>query len=85
MTSSNKLTEEMKEYRGTLTSSGKDSPHRSRSIEENLSLFSDMKAGKFPDGFCVLRAKIDNSSPNMNMRDSTLYRIKRATHPITGE
>lgn len=77
--------EEMREYRGTLTEPGKDSPYRSRSIDENLQLFQQMKDGKLPDGKCVLRAKIDNSSPNLNMRDPTIYRIKRATHPITGD
>ena len=77
--------EEMKVYRGTLTEPGKDSPFRTRSIEKNLQLFSDMREGKLPDGRCILRAKIDNSSPNMNMRDPTLYRIKRASHPMTGE
>ena len=76
--------DEMRTYRGTLTEPGKDSPYRSRSIEENLKLFDEMKNGKYPDGHCVLRAKIDNSSPNMNMRDPTLYRIKNAIHPITG-
>jgi glutaminyl-tRNA synthetase len=75
----------MKEYRGTLTEPGKNSPYRSRSIEENLRLFEDMKAGKLPDGKCILRAKIDNLSPNMNLRDPALYRIKRASHPITGD
>ncbi len=74
----------MKELRGSLTEPGRDSPHRNRSIEENLLLFRDMRNGKFPDGFCVLRAKIDMKSPNMNMRDPTLYRIKRDNHPITG-
>ena len=77
--------DEMKAYRGTLTEPGKNSPHRARSVEDNLRLFADMRSGKFPDGHCVLRAKIDMSSPNMNLRDPTLYRIKRATHPITGD
>jgi len=77
--------EEMKAYRGTLTEPGKDSPYRTRSVEENLQLFADMRAGKYPDGHCVLRAKIDMSSPNMNLRDPTLDRIKRATPPITGD
>ena len=77
--------EEMKVYRGTLTEPGKDSPFRSRPIEESLRLFAEMREGKLPDGRCILRAKIDNSSPNMNMRDPTLYRIKRASHPMTGE
>lgn len=75
----------MREYRGTLTEPGKESPYRNRSVEENLELFLGMKEGKFPDGHCVLRAKIDMKSPNINMRDPTLYRIKRATHPITGD
>ena len=79
------LTEEMKVYRGTLTEPGKDSPYRTRSIKENLRLFSEMKDGKLPDGKCILRAKINNFSPNMNLRDPALYRIKRATHPITGD
>lgn len=75
----------MREFRGTLIEPGKDSPHRIRSIEENLELFEAMRAGKFPDGHCILRAKIDNTSPNMNMRDPTLYRIKTQSHPITGD
>jgi glutaminyl-tRNA synthetase len=74
----------MRLYRGTLTEPGRDSPFRSRSIDENLKLFEDMRTGKFSDGHCVLRAKIDNTSPNINMRDPTLYRIKNAPHPITG-
>ena len=76
--------EQMKELRGTLTKPGQDSPYRTRSVEENLQLFRDMKEGKMEDGKCVLRAKIDMSSPNMNLRDPTLYRIKRAEHPLTG-
>jgi len=76
--------DQMKEYRGTLTEPGKDSPYRKRGISENLDLFESMATGKFPDGHCVLRAKIDNTSPNLNLRDPTLYRIKRAVHPITG-
>lgn len=67
-----------------MTEPGKNSPYRNRNREENLSLFRDMKNGKFPDGHCVLRAKIDMSSPNLNMRDPTLYRIKRDSHPIKG-
>jgi len=74
----------MKEYRGTLTEPGKNSPYRDRSVEENLRLFRGMRAGHFADGHCVLRAKIDMSSPNTNMRDPTLYRIKKEAHPITG-
>ncbi|MEA1888755.1 MAG: glutamine--tRNA ligase/YqeY domain fusion protein [Pseudomonadota bacterium] len=78
--------EETREYRGTLTESGKESPHRSRSIEENLSLLAAMKAGEFEDGSRVLRAKIDMASPNMNMRDPTLYRIRHGViHHQTGE
>lgn len=77
--------EEMRTYRGTLTEPGKDSPHRSRSVEENLQMFRNMKNGKYPDGYCVLRAKIDMQSPNLNMRDPTLYRIKKETHPLTGD
>lgn len=75
----------MREYRGTLTEPGIDSPYRTRSVQENLELFQSMKDGKFPDGKCVLRAKIDTSSPNLNLRDPTIYRIKRASHPITGD
>ncbi|MCC6804801.1 MAG: glutamine--tRNA ligase/YqeY domain fusion protein [Anaerolineae bacterium] len=77
--------EEIREYRGTLTEPGKDSPYRDRSIEENLDLFQRMKAGNFPDGTRVLRAKIDMSSPNLNLRDPVLYRILHATHPRTGD
>ena len=76
--------EEIREYRGTLTEPGKESPHRGRSVEENLSLFERMRAGEFEEGECVLRGKIDMSSPNMNMRDPTIYRIKKATHHRTG-
>ncbi|CAB9501501.1 Glutamine--tRNA ligase [Seminavis robusta] len=77
--------EEMREYRGTLTEPGKDSPHRSRSIEENLELFEGMRDGKFKEGEHVLRAKIDMSSPNINMRDPALYRIKHESHQETGD
>ena len=78
--------EQMREYRGTLTESGKDSPHRERSIEENLDLFERMRKGEFEDGAHVLRAKIDMSSPNINMRDPTLYRIRHGIiHHQTGE
>ncbi|MFN8562008.1 MAG: glutamine--tRNA ligase/YqeY domain fusion protein [Anaerolineae bacterium] len=77
--------EEIREYRGTLTEPGKESPYRSRSVEENLDLFQRMKAGEFPDGTCVLRAKIDMSSPNLNLRDPVIYRILHATHPRTGD
>ncbi len=77
--------DEIREYRGTLTEPGKESPHRSRSVEENLQLFERMRAGEFQEGAYVLRAKIDMASPNMNMRDPTLYRIRRAPHHRTGE
>ena len=77
--------EEIREHRGTLTEAGKDSPYRVRSVEENLSLFEDMRAGKFEEGECVLRAKIDMASPNLNMRDPVIYRIKKATHHRTGD
>jgi len=77
--------EQIRQYRGTLTEPGKESPYRKRSPEENLRLFEDMRAGKFNDGECVLRAKIDMASPNLNMRDPTLYRIRRETHHRTGD
>jgi len=77
--------DEMREYRGTLTEPGKNSPYRDRSIEENLGLFERMKAGEFPDGSRTLRAKIDMASPNMSMRDPALYRIKHAHHHRTGD
>lgn len=77
--------EEMRDYRGTVNESGKDSPHRSRSAEENLDLLTRMRAGEFPDGSRTLRAKIDMSSPNMNMRDPVLYRIARVHHQRTGD
>ena len=77
--------EEIREYRGTLTEPGKDSPYRSRSIEENLDLFRRMKSGEFDDGAHVLRAKIDMTSPNLNMRDPTIYRIRKAAHHRTGD
>ena len=77
--------EEIREYRGTLTEPGKESPYRNRSIEENLDLFRRMRAGEFPDGSKVLRAKIDMSSPNINMRDPVIYRIARMTHHNTGD
>ncbi len=76
--------EEMREYRGTLTEPGKESPYRNRSIEENLDLFRRMRAGEFPDGTHVLRAKIDMASPNINMRDPVLYRIRHEEHHRTG-
>ena len=77
--------DEIREYRGTLTEPGKNSPYRERSMEENLDLFERMKNGEFPDGSKVLRAKIDMSSPNMNMRDPVIYRIARMTHHNTGD
>lgn len=77
--------EEIREYRGTLTEPGKNSPYRDRSIEENLELFEQMKNGEFKDGERVLRAKIDMSSPNINMRDPVIYRIAHATHHNTGD
>jgi glutaminyl-tRNA synthetase len=76
--------EEIRKYRGTLTEPGKNSPHRERPVEENLGLFERMKAGEFPDGSRVLRAKIDMSSPNLNMRDPVMYRILHAEHHRTG-
>jgi len=77
--------EQMREYRGTLTEPGKNSPYRDRSVEENLDLFERMKKGEFEDGAMVLRAKIDMASPNVNMRDPAMYRIKRTSHPRTGD
>ena len=76
--------QEMREYRGTLTEPGKNSPHRERSVDENLALFAGMRAGEFADGSKVLRAKIDMASPNLNLRDPILYRIMRAQHHRTG-
>ena len=76
--------DEMRAYRGTLTEPGKDSPYRNRSVEENLDLFTRMKAGEFPNGSHVLRAKIDMASPNMNMRDPAMYRILHSEHQRTG-
>jgi glutaminyl-tRNA synthetase len=77
--------EEIREHRGTLTESGKDSPYRTRAVAENLDLFERMRAGEFPDGARVLRAKIDMASPNLNMRDPVLYRILHAEHHRTGD
>jgi glutaminyl-tRNA synthetase len=77
--------DEIREYRGTLTEPGRNSPYRDRSVEENLGLFQRMRAGEFPDGAHVLRAKIDMASPNINMRDPTLYRIRHASHHRTGD
>jgi glutaminyl-tRNA synthetase len=76
--------DQIREYRGTLTEPGKESPYRDRSVEENLGLFRRMRAGEFPDGSRVLRAKIDMASPNMNLRDPVMYRILHADHPHTG-
>jgi len=77
--------EEMREYRGTLTEVGKESPWRNRNIEENLELFRGMRNGDYPEGRYVLRAKIDMSSPNLNMRDPVIYRIKHESHQATGD
>jgi glutaminyl-tRNA synthetase len=77
--------EQIREFRGTLTRPGKESPYRNRSVEENRELFERMREGEFPDGSRVLRAKIDMASGNMNMRDPVMYRILRATHPRTGD
>jgi glutaminyl-tRNA synthetase len=77
--------DEIREHRGTLTKPGKDSPYRNRSIEENLDLFERMRAGEFEDGTHVLRARIDMQSPNLNMRDPTIYRIRRVSHHRTGD
>ena len=77
--------EEVRQYRGSLTEPGKESPYRNRSIEENLDLFERMRAGEFPDGARTLRAKIDMASPNLNLRDPVMYRILRATHHRTGD
>ena len=77
--------EEMKAYRGTLTEAGKESPYRNRSVEENLDLFRRMRAGEFPDGSRTLRAKIDMSSPNINMRDPAIYRIVHVHHHRQGD
>jgi len=76
--------EEMKEYRGTLNDPGKDSPYKGRSVDENLDLLKKMKAGIFKDGEHLVRAKIDMASPNLNLRDPALFRIKHASHPATG-
>ena len=77
--------EQIREYRGTLTEPGKESPYRNRSVEENLQLFEEMKNGKYADGEKVLRAKIDMASPNMNMRDPVIYRVAHLTHHNTGD
>ena len=77
--------DEMREYRGTLTEPGRDDPNRERSVEENLRLFTEMKEGKYADGEKVLRARIDMSSPNINMRDPILYRVAHLSHQNTGD
>ncbi|MBI4673047.1 MAG: glutamine--tRNA ligase/YqeY domain fusion protein [Chloroflexi bacterium] len=77
--------DEIREYRGTLTEPGRESPYRNRSVEENLDLFARMRAGEFPDGSRVLRAKIDMASGNLNLRDPVMYRIRHATHHRTGD
>jgi glutaminyl-tRNA synthetase len=77
--------EEIREHRGTLTEPGKNSPYRDRTVEENLDLFERMKKGEFAEGKCVLRAKIDMASPNLNLRDPVMYRILHAAHPRTGD
>jgi glutaminyl-tRNA synthetase len=77
--------DQIREYRGTLTEPGKESPYRDRSVEENLDLFGRMRAGEFPDGARVLRAKIDMASGNINLRDPVMYRILHARHPMTGD
>ncbi|MGK5094198.1 glutamine--tRNA ligase/YqeY domain fusion protein [Deltaproteobacteria bacterium TL4] len=77
--------EEIRQYRGTLTEPGKESPYRDRGVEENLALFERMRSGEFADGMYVLRAKIDMSSPNINMRDPAIYRIRHSTHHRTGD
>jgi len=77
--------DEIREYRGTLTMPGKESPYRNRPVAENADLFRRMREGEFEDGVCVLRAKIDMASPNLNMRDPIIYRIRRATHHRTGD
>ena len=77
--------EEIRKYRGTLTEPGKESPYRNRSVAENLDLFERMRAGEFEEGSRVLRAKIDMASPNIVMRDPTLYRIRKVSHHRTGD
>ncbi len=77
--------DQAREYRGTLTEPGKDSPYRARSVEENLALFEKMRSGEFDEGVCVLRAKIDMAAPNINLRDPILYRIRKAHHHQTGD
>jgi glutaminyl-tRNA synthetase len=77
--------DQIRDYRGTLTEPGRESPHRNRSVEENLDLFERMRRGEFPDGSRTLRAQIDMASPNLNMRDPVMYRILHAAHPRTGD
>ena len=77
--------EQIREYRGTLTEPGKESPYRNRSVEENLELFENMKNGVYKDGEKVLRAKIDMASPNINMRDPIIYRVAHISHHRTGD
>ena len=77
--------EQIREYRGTLTEPGKEDPYSTRSVEENLALFEDMKNGKFADGEKVLRARIDMASSNINMRDPVIYRVAHMTHHRTGD
>jgi len=77
--------DEIRDYRGTLTEPGKESPYRNRSVEENLDLFARMRAGEFPDGSKTLRAKIDMASPNLNLRDPVMYRIRKTAHHRTGD
>jgi glutaminyl-tRNA synthetase len=77
--------DQIREYRGTLTEPGKNSPYRDRSVNENLDLFERMRTGEFPDGSRTLRAKIDMAHPNLNLRDPVMYRILHATHPRTGD
>jgi glutaminyl-tRNA synthetase len=77
--------DEIREYRGTLTEAGRNSPYRDRSVEENLELFEKMRSGEAPEGSLVLRAKIDMASPNLNLRDPAVYRIKHASHHRTGD
>ncbi len=77
--------EEIRDYRGTVTEAGKNSPYRDRTVSENLDLFARMKKGEFPDGACTLRAKADMAAPNMNMRDPVMYRIKHTSHHRTGD
>ncbi len=77
--------EQMREYRGTLTEAGKNSPYRERSVEENIELFEKMRAGEFDEGACALRVKLDMAAPNMHLRDPVIYRIKKASHHQTGD